>query len=100
MVSMRKLAGGAGLTALAMVLSTAAYAQETTGGVRGQITNSAGAPIANVTVVVTNTSQNTSSTTVTNASGAYDVRNLTPGGPYVLRRPCRSATSASALLSC
>lgn len=84
MVSMRKLAGGAGLTALAMVLSTAAYAQETTGGVRGQITNSAGAPIANVTVVVTNTSQNTSSTTVTNASGAYDVRNLTPGGPYVL----------------
>ena len=40
------LAGGAALTALVCAMSSAVYAQETTGSVRGQVTDENGAGVA------------------------------------------------------
>ena len=49
----RKLAAGVALSALALAVSTAAYAQQTTGAIRGQVTDDAGKPLSGVTVTVT-----------------------------------------------
>lgn len=82
MISMKRLAGGAALAVLAMASATAVYAQETTGSIGGRVTGPDGAPVANVTVTVTNVPSNTKVTTVTSADGYYAARNLRVGGPY------------------
>jgi len=82
MMSMRKLACGAALTVLASAMSTAAYAQATTGAIRGQITDETGAAVGNATVTVTHVPTGSTATSVTDASGFYSVRGLRPGGPY------------------
>ncbi|WP_297510497.1 TonB-dependent receptor [uncultured Caulobacter sp.] len=81
---MRKLAGGAALAVLAMASANAVYAQETTGGIGGRVTGPDGAPLGNVTVVVTNVPSNTKVTTVTSADGYYAARSLRVGGPYTV----------------
>ncbi|WP_411288120.1 TonB-dependent receptor domain-containing protein, partial [Phenylobacterium sp.] len=63
-------------------MSTAVYAQATTGAIRGQITNEASAPIGNATVTVTHVPTGTSATSVTGSDGYFSVRGLRPGGPY------------------
>jgi len=78
----RSFAYGASAAAILLATSGAAFAQETTGGVRGTITDGAGAPVANATVVITHTPSGTSNTVVTNANGTYNARNLRIGGPY------------------
>lgn len=82
MNSMRWLACGAAISVLASAASTAAYAQATTGAIRGQVTDDAGAAVANATVTVTHVPTGSSATSVTDASGFYSVRGLRPGGPY------------------
>ena len=84
MISMRKLAGGAALAVLAMASATAVYAQETTGAIGGRVTDATGAPLGNVTVVVTHEPSNTSVTTLTSADGYYTARSLRVGGPYTV----------------
>jgi hypothetical protein len=84
MHSMKRLAAGAAMGVLAMAAASAAYAQETTSGVHGQITDDKGKPLSNVTVKVTDVQRGASSTAVTSADGGYDVRNLRPGGPYTV----------------
>jgi hypothetical protein len=79
---MRRLACGAALGALAMSLAMAAYAQETTSGIHGQITDDKGKSLSGVTVQVTDVQTGAAATAVTNGDGGYDVRNLRPGGPY------------------
>ena len=80
----KRLSAGAGVITLAMALTaTAAYAQETTGGIRGQIT-AAGKPVANATVVVTHVPTGTRATSITNADGFYSTRGLRVGGPYTV----------------
>ncbi|PZR35301.1 MAG: hypothetical protein DI526_07540 [Caulobacter segnis] len=78
---MQRLAGGAALGVLALAAASAAYAQETTSAVRGVVTAD-GAPLAGATVTILHTPSGTRSTTVTDASGAYDARGLRVGGPY------------------
>lgn len=78
----KRLAGGAALTALVCAMSSAVYAQETTGAVRGQVTDEAGAPVASATVTVTHTPTGSTATAMTAADGFFSVRGLRVGGPY------------------
>src|SRR5580693_217177 len=80
----RKLAAGVALSALALAASTAAYAQQTTGAIRGQVTDDAGKPLSGVTVTVTHLPTGTKATAVTGAAGDYNLLNLRPGGPYTV----------------
>lgn len=84
MTSMKRLAGGAALGALALAMSSAVYAQETTSAVRGEVVSEGGAPVANASVVVVHTPSNTRSVTSTNAQGVFDARGLRVGGPYTI----------------
>ena len=70
----RNLAYGVSAAAILLATSSAAFAQETTGGIRGVITDASGAPMANATVVVTHVPSGTSTTTVTGADGGYTAR--------------------------
>jgi hypothetical protein len=54
-------------------------AQVTTGSILGNVTDSAGAPIANAKVTITDTGKNTSSTYTTDAEGGYTAPFLIPG---------------------
>ena len=83
MLNMKRLAYGAGLLALSAAMSSAAFAQETTSSMRGQVTD-AGAPIVGATVTVVHTPSGTRTTTVSNSTGAFDARNLRVGGPYTV----------------
>lgn len=82
MTSMKRLAGGAALSALVLAMSSAVYAQETTGSLRGQVTDDSGAPIGGASVTILHTASGTRSTTATDANGFYDARGLRIGGPF------------------
>jgi hypothetical protein len=82
MTSMKRLAGGVAFVALACAVSSAAYAQEITGAVVGTVTDSAGAPVNNAKVRVTNVSNGASLNATTNGQGFFTIRNLAVGGPY------------------
>ena len=79
---MNRLAGGAALTALVCAMSSAVYAQETTGSVRGQVTDESGAAIAGATVAVTHVPTGATATSITGADGYFSARGLRVGGPY------------------
>ena len=61
----RKLVAGAALSVLALAASTAAYAQQTTGAIRGQVTDEANKPLSGVTITVTHLPTGTKATAVT-----------------------------------
>ena len=84
MISMKRLASGSAFAVLAMVAATAVHAQETTAAIGGRVTDAAGVPLGNVTVVVTHVPTNTAVTTVTSADGYYNARSLRVGGPYTV----------------
>ena len=69
--------------AVGALASNAAYAQETTSSIRGTVT-SAGTPVANATVIATHVPSGTRSTSTTDASGAFSMSGLRPGGPYTI----------------
>ena len=75
---------GASTIALAMAMSTSAFAQTTTSDIRGTVTTEAGAPIANATVAVVNTATGYARTVTTNAQGQFSARNLNISGLYDL----------------
>ena len=83
MHSMKRLAFGAGLMTLAVAMSTAVYAQDTSGSIHGLVTAGA-APAANATVTILHEPSGTRLTTVTNAEGAFDASGLRVGGPYTI----------------
>ncbi|MDP1640927.1 MAG: TonB-dependent receptor, partial [Phenylobacterium sp.] len=84
MTSMKRLAGGAALTALVCAMGSAVYAQETTAAIRGDVITEAGAPVGNATITVVHTPSNTRSVTTSNAQGVFDARGLRVGGPYTI----------------
>src|SRR5690606_32586837 len=65
-----------------LVTPVAGFAQETASSIRGRVVDSGGAPIDNVTVIVTDTRTSISRTYSTNASGNFFASNLPVGGPY------------------
>jgi len=79
---MKRLAGGAALTALVCAMGSAVYAQETTAVIRGQIVDTMGAPVAGATVTVTHRPTGSANTSVTGPDGFYSARGLRVGGPY------------------
>ena len=96
MVLMKRLAGGAAMTALAMALSVAAaHAQETTGAIRGQVTDQGGRPVGGATVTVLHVPTGGRQTTVTTGDGYYSSRGLLVGGPYRVTVSAPGADNAS-----
>ncbi len=75
----------AAAVALAIGISSAAVAQETTSSIRGVITSeSTGQVIANASVTLKDERTGTSSTLTANDNGLFSARGLAVGGPYTL----------------
>ncbi|MCY7339835.1 MAG: TonB-dependent receptor [Sphingomonas bacterium] len=66
------------------ILSTTAQAQQITTEINGQVNNEAGEPLANATVIITDTRTGATDTTSANAQGYFSARNLSTGGPYTV----------------
>ncbi|MCG8455813.1 MAG: carboxypeptidase regulatory-like domain-containing protein, partial [Holophagales bacterium] len=62
----------------ALLVAPGAFAQSTTAGVQGKVTDPSGGPVANAAIVVTNTQTGLARATETNASGDYLVQGLPP----------------------
>ena len=67
----------------ASLVAGAAYAQETTAAIRGQLTDAQGG-VADASVVITHEPSGTRSLTSSNAQGVFDARGLRVGGPYTV----------------
>jgi len=67
---------------LGLGASAETYAQGTSSGIRGRVTDASGDPLANASVLVVDTRTGASRTLQTNASGAFYATNLPVGGPY------------------
>ena len=78
------LAASLATLSTAIVLPQAAYAQQTTSGVSGTVTDESGNAVAGATVVVTDTRTGVSRTITTGDSGTFSADNLTVGGPYTV----------------
>jgi outer membrane receptor for ferrienterochelin and colicin len=69
----------------ALCAAPAAYAQQTTSSITGQVALSTGAPAAGTRVVVTHVPSGTTATALVDESGHFVVPSLRVGGPYVIR---------------
>ncbi|MEQ8558337.1 MAG: TonB-dependent receptor [Henriciella sp.] len=73
----------------AAIMATAAIvapaeAQVTSSGIRGTVTDEAGAPVANADVVIRDDSTGIVRTTTTTSNGQFTIRNLPVGGTYAV----------------
>ncbi len=71
------------LAAVAALCSVQILAQQTLGGITGEVTDASGGVIPNVSITVVDESTSLTRTTTTNASGTYSLVNL-PIGTYTL----------------
>ncbi|MBL4853907.1 MAG: TonB-dependent receptor [Robiginitomaculum sp.] len=76
---------GASTIALAMAMSTSAFAQQITSSVRGIVTAPDGTPAVGEAVTITDTRTGASRTVRTSSNGGFSARGLTVGGPYTVR---------------
>ena len=77
-IGLRAALSAGTILATAAVVATPAAAQTTTGQVRGQVTDAAGAPVAGAQVVAVNTGTNQTFRSTTNANGQYDLKRPAP----------------------
>lgn len=77
-------ASGVAALALAAATTPAALAQDTTGGIRGNVETETGSPISGATVIVVNEDTGLARTVRTNGNGGFTVRNLPVGGSYAV----------------
>lgn len=73
--------------ALGLVVALAAapsFAQSTSAGVGGLVTDNSGQPVSGAEVVITHVESGTVSRASTDASGRYNARGLRVGGPYTV----------------
>lgn len=82
-MTFRNLAYGASAVAILLAASTAAFAQETTGAIRGRIMDTSGAGVAG-SVTIVHEPTGTTVTTVSDSAGFYSARGLRAGGPYTI----------------
>ena len=67
---------------LAALAAAPAFAQSTSSGLNGMVTDSSGQPVVGAEVVITHVESGTTSRATTDASGRYNARGLRVGGPY------------------
>lgn len=67
---------------LAALAAAPAFAQSTSSGLSGVVTDSSGQPVADAVVVITHVESGTVNRSTTDASGRYNARGLRVGGPY------------------
>ncbi len=80
---MRYLAAGAAASALSFALSApGAYAQQTTGAIRGTVVDAKGAAVKGATVTISHLPTATDTTLMTDDAGGFDAPGLRVGGPY------------------
>ena len=84
MINWKTFAGGAAVSVIALSVAGTAQAQVTTSGVRGQVTDSSGAPVAGATVTITDPATGLTRDTVTGATGTYAIRRLPVSKDYDL----------------
>ena len=70
---------------LAALAVAPVFAQSTSSGVAGRVTNAGGQPVAGAEVTITHVESGTSSRTVTDANGRYSANGLRVGGPYTVK---------------
>ncbi|RMH88681.1 TonB-dependent receptor [Lysobacter pythonis] len=73
--------------ALGLIAAMAAapvFAQSTSAGIGGQVTNASGQPVAGAEVTITHVESGTVNRATTDASGRYSARGLRVGGPYTI----------------
>ena len=68
--------------AMSIGMSTAAFAQETSSGIKGQVTTPTGTAAANTKVVITHIPSGTTKTVTTSDNGTFQAQGLRVGGPY------------------
>lgn len=69
----------------AITLPNLAIAQQTTAGLRGEVTNAAGQAVKNASVLLVHVPTGTKSITKTNNQGYFDLTGLNVGGPYSVK---------------
>ena len=67
---------------IAALAAAPVFAQSTSAGVGGLVTDNGGQPVAGAEVVITHVESGTVSRATTDASGRYNARGLRVGGPY------------------
>jgi len=67
---------------VAALAAAPAFAQSTSAGVGGLVTDNSGQPVAGAEVTITHVESGTVSRATTDASGRYNARGLRVGGPY------------------
>ncbi|MFQ3595159.1 MAG: TonB-dependent receptor [Sphingomonadaceae bacterium] len=65
-----------------VALTPAAYAQDVTGTVRGQVADDSGRPVAGATVTITHVPSGTRSVVTSDSGGGFSAANLRIGGPF------------------
>lgn len=72
------------LALFAALAAAPVFAQSTSSGVGGQVTNAGGQPVAGAEVTITHVESGTTSRVTTDANGRYSARGLRVGGPYTI----------------
>jgi hypothetical protein len=70
--------------ALAIALSPAAFAQDTSSAITGRVTDDTGAPVSGASVEILHTPSGSRKVVTTDAQGRYNSKGLRVGGPYVI----------------
>lgn len=68
----------------AIAAASPAFAQQTTGDIRGRVVDQSGNPVAGARVTITHTPSGTTVVRNTNGQGVFTARGLRPGGPYII----------------
>ncbi|MDI7775835.1 carboxypeptidase regulatory-like domain-containing protein [Asticcacaulis sp. EMRT-3] len=79
---MFKIAAAASV--LALISASTVYAQQTTGGLKGYVTDASGKAVAGARVTIVHTPTGMTSTATTDSTGYYAIDQLRVGGPYTV----------------
>lgn len=81
---MKTLSAGAAAIALTTALGGVAFAQSTTGSIRGNVVGPTGGPVSGAQVTILDTRTGASRTVTTGANGGYSARGLDVSGNYTV----------------